>query len=165
MKKYFFILILLLTFLSYFYIIQCNGSSETAANTTTTPHSTNATTTTKATNVTTSTGTSPTAKVLDSVHTGWQQKQCGTAGCHPTLSTIHTVSSPCDCGACHGGNGACNPNGPVSGFKSHYYGSSCLSGCHAGHTTHGFTAEACCRSCHFASAGGIADCTTSSVKK
>ena len=92
------------------------------------------------------------AATLTSTHVGWSKASCTGTGCHSASG--HTGQSASTCAACHGGNGACNPNGPSSSFKTHSKTSTCTS-CHS--AKHGFSAKADCVACHYASAG-IADC-------
>jgi hypothetical protein len=99
---------------------------------------------------------SATPKILASTHTGWQKTNCATAGCHTLPVKGHTTSDKSECAKCHGGNGACNPNGPGSNKKDHTSTMSCAGGCH-GSSKHGFTKATECQSCHFA-AKGTTDC-------
>jgi hypothetical protein len=94
-----------------------------------------------------------TPKILTNSHTGWQKKDCST--CHTLPVQGHTTSNVWECAQCHGGNGACNPNGANSPKKNHTSSLSCPS-CHG--TKHGqFNSANQCVSCHFASSGTI-DC-------
>lgn len=83
---------------------------------------------------------------------GWGDKWCFTSGCHGQPPKGHTQSTVQSCAACHGGNGACDPNGSHSGRKTHSKSQSCISGaCHM--ELHGFKKNADCAACHFAAAG------------
>ncbi len=91
-----------------------------------------------------------TPKVLTSTnHAGWRKTTCKSVGCHPKLSSIHTVSEPPQCAPCHGANGA---NKPPSGHKQ---SDSCTNSCHAHGQKHGFQSNADCIACHYAQAGVV----------
>jgi hypothetical protein len=96
----------------------------------------------------TDTGSDAEAPILDPSHGGWKNTDC--SSCHDLPIEDHTQNDPPQCAACHGGNGACNPNGPQSGHQSHDSGNDCVS-CHS--EQHGFTDSPECASCHFAFAG------------
>jgi hypothetical protein len=88
---------------------------------------------------------------------GWKKIECFQAGCHVSPLANHTATKPVECAICHGGNGACDPNGTNSTKKDHTNTLSCDDTlCHAT-GAHGFTANADCVACHFASAG-LSDC-------
>ncbi len=95
-----------------------------------------------------------TPKILASTHTGWKKTDCATSGCHSLPIKNHTTSDKAECAKCHGGNGACNPNGPNSKKKDHTSTMTCTS-CHQ--QKHGFTKASDCQSCHYA-AKGTSDC-------
>ena len=95
-----------------------------------------------------------TPPILTSTHTGWKKTDCATAGCHTLPVAGHTTSNKGECAKCHGGNGACNPNGPNSGKKNHTPTLTCT-GCHQ--QKHGFPNASDCQNCHFA-AKGVVDC-------
>ncbi len=87
---------------------------------------------------------------------GWGKKWCFTSGCHSKPLKGHTQTKEQSCAACHGGNGACDPNGANSTKKNHTKGLTCISsGCHS--TLHGYTQNADCVACHLANAG-LQDC-------
>lgn len=88
------------------------------------------------------------AKILGPKHAGWKQPQCGK--CHKLPEEDHTAKVADRCAACHGGNGACDPNGAGSKKKTHTAQDSCI-GCHG--ITHTFNATYDCAACHFAAAG------------
>jgi hypothetical protein len=89
--------------------------------------------------------------ILTAGHSGWGKTACDT--CHKPLPLPkHTATTPPQCAQCHGGNGACNPNGPNSVKQNHTAAMSCTSLCHYG-SKHGFSANADCVACHFAIAG------------
>lgn len=85
--------------------------------------------------------------ILGAGHAGWGKAQCST--CHKLPIEGHSASQPFECAACHGGNGACDPD--KSG-TAHTPGSDCLS-CHA--TQHAFPRTTPCRSCHWAEHGVV----------
>jgi hypothetical protein len=100
------------------------------------------------------------AAVLDVTHTGWNKKNCWTAGCHTAAGLSkprHNAGMrPPDCAACHGANGACDANGASK--TDHQLTDNCLaSGCH-NNPTHGYTVPADCAACHLAALGGSRDC-------
>jgi hypothetical protein len=106
----------------------------------------------------------PIAVVLNSTHNGWglnawQYKNCYFSGCHVETSLSsppHTVGTGLwQCGSCHGGNGACDPNGDTK--TDHTTASNCMSSCHGSH--HGYNANAECVGCHITPVGGNPDCT------
>ncbi len=92
-------------------------------------------------------------------HPGYGQTSCTGAKCHtlPVQSTkrTHTETRSPQCTACHGGNGACDPNGINSGYTKHTSGLNCT-GCHG--SRHGYSSRSDCVSCHFA-AGGLEQCS------
>jgi len=87
------------------------------------------------------------ATILDENHAGWRVADC--AGCHKLPEEDHIETDPPACAQCHGGNGACAPDGANSKKKDHEQASACAS-CHG--AKHKLSA---CASCHFASAGVI----------
>lgn len=83
--------------------------------------------------------------ILSNGHTGWQNKQC--SSCHNPLPAGHDpATGNAFCAECHGGNGACNPPGNHNETRD-------CGNCHSG--KHGFSDNAECVSCHYASAGTI----------
>ncbi|MFH2010358.1 MAG: hypothetical protein ABI333_27415 [bacterium] len=92
------------------------------------------------------------APILSTGHPGWSSQDCDS--CHNLPVEGHDVSDIWACAGCHGGNGACDPNGSNSP-RTHTADEDCTS-CHG--EQHGFTASSQCASCHFAAAGGVADC-------
>ena len=90
---------------------------------------------------------SSSAPLLEASHPGTRNPQC--AACHALPAAGHTATAPPACAACHGANGACDPNGR-SGVRRHAHTDNCT-GCHQ--PRHGFTANADCTACHFASRG------------
>jgi len=94
--------------------------------------------------------------ILDPDHGGWKSVTC--QYCHTLPVTGHTVTDRGECGTCHGGNGACIPNGTESGKTDHVSTDSCR-GCHG--TYHDFTRDSACVNCHFVSEG-VVDCVTGS---
>jgi hypothetical protein len=93
--------------------------------------------------------------ILGSSHPGWQGTSCSGSGCHslPVANHPAGLESP-DCASCHGGNGACTPNGPNSGKQDHTAAMDCT-GCHP--NQHGYTANTACTACHLAAEGTV-DC-------
>jgi hypothetical protein len=89
-------------------------------------------------------GTPP---VLASSHPGTRNPRCAT--CHTLPVAGHTAIDVSQCAACHGGNGACNPNGR-STVRRHATSDDCVS-CHQQH--HAFTKNSECVACHFAPQG------------
>jgi len=97
-------------------------------------------------------GTTAEPPLLGPEHPGYKAQHC--EQCHTLPVDGHTAILPSECAACHGGNGACNPNGPASA-RVHDPADDCSSSsCHG--DTHSFT-EIDCASCHFAAAG-VDDC-------
>jgi hypothetical protein len=103
------------------------------------------------------------AKVLGASHTGWglkswKHKNCYLAGCHTEAKLpkpVHPAGMGLwECGACHGGNGSCDPNGGMK--KDHKTADNCMSACHGKH--HGFTKNIECVGCHMPAVGGTALC-------
>jgi len=92
------------------------------------------------------------AKILGDWHLGYKNQHC--ESCHILPEKGHTAANPWECAACHGGNGACNPNGNQSA-RQHQKGDDCVS-CHV--TGHGYTESTQCAGCHFALAGLDDDC-------
>lgn len=91
------------------------------------------------------------APLLGAHHQGWKSQHCDQ--CHELLRLAgHVAQSPPECAACHGGNGACDPQ---KSARSHAAKDDCI-GCHAPH--HGFQQDAACASCHLAAAGAV-DCS------
>ena len=93
-------------------------------------------------------------KINGPTHTGWRQFSCTGTGCHPATIPNHTATKAPECATCHGGNGACNPDGKNSTKQDHNATSTCMM-CHG--TKHGYTVAKDCASCHFAKAG-LLDC-------
>ena len=93
-------------------------------------------------------------KVNGPTHTGWQKTSCTGTGCHPATIPNHTATKGPECAKCHGGNGACNPDGKNSLKQNHNSTSTCTM-CHG--SKHGYSATADCAACHFATSGVI-DC-------
>ena len=92
------------------------------------------------------------APILASSHVGWKSIHCGS--CHALPVADHTTTDTSECALCHGGNGACDPNGANSSKKNH----SKTTGCSCHGTMHSsFTKSADCVSCHFATVG-LVDC-------
>jgi hypothetical protein len=89
-------------------------------------------------------------KILGEQHGGWRQAKCD--DCHTLPEKGHTEGDPTKCAQCHGGNGACKPNGTSSKRQDHQQTDDCVS-CHQ--QQHGFADS--CTNCHFASAGTL-DC-------
>jgi len=101
------------------------------------------------------------AQFLTSAHPGWKRTDCLSAGCHPYASSDKPPVYKC--ATCHGGNGACNPNGAASAKKDHTAASACTTaGCHSTATVHPngstYTQDVQCVTCHFAKRGGTPDC-------
>jgi hypothetical protein len=92
--------------------------------------------------------------ILANNHPGWKKTSCGQTGCHSLPVKGHTTSAIGECAKCHGGNGACNPNGPNSKKKDHTPTLDCTT-CHK--SKHGFSSATDCQSCHYA-AKGTSDC-------
>jgi hypothetical protein len=102
------------------------------------------------------------AQFLSSTHPGWKRTDCLT--CHP----YSTADKPplYKCATCHGGNGACNPNGGNSTKKDHTEAGACTTaGCHTATKVHPnkgtadtYTQDVQCVTCHFAKRGGTPDC-------
>ena len=85
-------------------------------------------------------------KTLACGHTGWGENNC--SNCHTI--PYHTNRAIIDCGACHGGNGACTP----PSLSWHPQGSCNLYNCH-GIAHDMFTNNSDCNNCHFAASGTI----------
>ena len=104
------------------------------------------------------TGSSPeaAAPVLKDNHSGglaWQRKDCFL--CHYNLTEGHDESlTESECSECHGGNGACDPDGGPE--TNHQTSDDCMD-CHTG-GRHGFDINVDCVNCHYASQGVI-DCS------
>jgi len=101
------------------------------------------------------------AQYLTSAHPGWKRTDCLNASCHPYASSDKPPVYKC--ATCHGGNGACNPNGASSGKKDHTGASACTSaGCHDKAIVHPtattYSQDVQCVTCHFAKRGGTPDC-------
>jgi hypothetical protein len=101
------------------------------------------------------------AQFLTNAHPGWKRTDCLTSGCHP----YSTADKPplYKCASCHGGNGACSPNGATSKKTDHTDTAACTSaGCHSTAVVHPndttYTQDVQCVSCHFAKRGGTPDC-------
>lgn len=99
------------------------------------------------------------AEFLSGAHAGWKRTDCLT--CHPYASNDPLPLYRC--ATCHGGNGACTPNGPSSGKQDHAPADSCTrTGCHETASTHPdnttYTEDLQCTTCHFAERGGTPDC-------
>lgn len=88
------------------------------------------------------------APILDEHHPGWGVARCD--DCHNLPERGHTITDPSACAGCHGGNGACAPNGENSAKDDHVEVNDCTS-CHG--QQHRFTAPSECVSCHFAAQG------------
>ena len=97
------------------------------------------------------TSDSGTPKLLDAAHGGWKSQHCDS--CHTLPVEYHDTSNSPDCAACHGANGACDPNSDSS-EREHAMADNCIL-CHQDH--HGFDTASDCVSCHFASEG-LDDC-------
>lgn len=93
---------------------------------------------------------------LGARHSGWKNPDC--TECHDLPVDNHIEDKPYECAGCHGGNGACNPNGIDSSRQDHQTTDNCLL-CHteAEGYGHGFVEFNECVSCHFADKGTI-DC-------
>jgi len=89
------------------------------------------------------------APILGPDHMGWRSQHC--ASCHELPEEDHTTSDEHACAECHGGNGACDPNGSA-GVREHGSSDDCRT-CHD--DNHGFDVADSCASCHFAFAGVI----------
>jgi hypothetical protein len=87
------------------------------------------------------------APQLDNSHLGFKNQHCDI--CHGLPVEGHTVADPSACAACHGGNGACDPNGDQSD-RAHDSGDDCLT-CHG--QQHQYDSNLACAGCHFATAG------------
>ena len=83
-------------------------------------------------------------------HSGYGEQVC--EDCHDTPVANHTETEQGLCAKCHGGNGACTPNGPNSRRQSHKITTKCTM-CHKGAKGHGYTDKKSCISCHYAEAG------------
>ena len=91
--------------------------------------------------------------VLDSSHTGYSHTLC--SDCHSLPVENHVSTESHLCAECHGGNGACNPNGANSSKQDHSAdGTGCID-CHT--EQHTYTTAESCIACHFASEGTV-DC-------
>jgi hypothetical protein len=87
--------------------------------------------------------------LLDEQHPGWTNPNCD--GCHVLPAPGHTVKDRFVCAQCHGGNGACLPNGYNAGYNEHKPSDDCVS-CHTG-GKHRFTRSDVCSNCHFRDLG------------
>jgi hypothetical protein len=96
------------------------------------------------------------ARLLTSEHLGWKNRDCEV--CHRLPVQGHATNEPPDCAECHGGNGACNPNG-LNSEREHDIGDECID-CHEG--KHEFELSSECVSCHFATAG-LDDCAVTNL--
>jgi hypothetical protein len=101
------------------------------------------------------------AQFLTSAHPGWKRTDCLSTGCHPYASSDKPPVYKC--ATCHGGNGACNPNGAASTKRDHTATSACTTaGCHGTAIVHPnastYTLDVQCLTCHFAKRGGTPDC-------
>ena len=94
---------------------------------------------------------SDTPKLLNAEHGGWKSQHCDS--CHTLPIEDHETSNIPDCNACHGANGACDPNSDSS-EREHAMTDNCVL-CHQ--NRHGFDTASDCISCHFASKG-LDDC-------
>jgi hypothetical protein len=92
------------------------------------------------------------ARILGDWHLGYKNQHCDS--CHNLPVEGHSTSDHWACAACHGGNGACNPNGNQSA-RSHQKTDECLS-CHI--ANHGYSQAMQCAGCHFALLGLDDDC-------
>jgi len=95
--------------------------------------------------------------LLGKAHTGYKKKNCGSCHVLPIGVTGHpTTIKPPECASCHGGNGACKPNGTNSARKDHKASDNCLA-CHSG-GKHGFKDKTDCKGCHIIPTAGRVDC-------
>jgi hypothetical protein len=92
------------------------------------------------------------ARILGDWHLGYKNQHCDS--CHNLPVQGHTTSDHWECAACHGGNGACNPDGNQS-TRQHQKTDECLH-CHI--ANHGYSEAAQCAGCHFAVLGLDDDC-------
>lgn len=92
------------------------------------------------------------ARILGDWHLGYKNQHCDS--CHNLPEKGHTTSNHWECAACHGGNGACNPNGNQSA-RSHQKTDDCVS-CHI--ASHNYSVSTQCAGCHFALVGLDDDC-------
>ena len=51
-------------------------------------------------------------EIIEAGHGGWKNQSCDL--CHELPVEGHDASDPPECAACHGGNGACDPNADSS---------------------------------------------------
>lgn len=98
-------------------------------------------------------GDDDTPPVLSAAHTGWKSTGCG--GCHTLPVEGHVQTQPAQCAPCHGGNGACDPNGTNSQRQTHQTTDNCTI-CHQ--NQHGYTSSPDCVACHFATEGVDPSC-------
>lgn len=88
------------------------------------------------------------APLLTSGHMGYKRQDC--ALCHEIPLPQHAEANLGSCATCHGGNGACDPNGQQS-QRVHSSADDCMH-CHGDrHQVH--QANSACVNCHFAFAG------------
>lgn len=92
------------------------------------------------------------ARILGDWHLGYKNQHCDS--CHSLPVEGHSTSDHWACAACHGGNGACNPNGNQSA-RQHQKTDDCVS-CHI--SNHGYSVSTQCAGCHFAVVGLDDDC-------
>lgn len=98
------------------------------------------------------------APLLTSVHMGYKRQDCTL--CHQVPLPGHTEANIGNCATCHGGNGACDPNGEQSA-RLHQPTDDCM-GCHGNrHELH--RESSACVNCHFAFAGTDTLCGIDSV--
>jgi len=98
-----------------------------------------------------------TPHTLDPLHLDWKNPNCSV--CKDQLPRAnHTAENPWECAECHGGNGACNPNGAyVPRTPPHDPAVDLCITCHG--NNHGFAQSPQCVSCHFADTA-VVDCRT-----
>ena len=112
--------------------------------------SSNGTTPDSSTGVDTDESDGSSAPILTATHGGWSQPRCEL--CHSLPEEGHDTTLGSECAPCHGGNGACDPNG--TGL-SHTSADDCVT-CHQ--TQHDYSASEQCQSCHFSTVGGVVAC-------
>lgn len=89
------------------------------------------------------------APLLGPEHMGWKNPSCSACKTLPVQG--HTANQPPECAACHGGNGACDPNGVANASRQHDPAVDDCLACHM--ANHGFAASSDCVACHFARNG------------
>ena len=90
--------------------------------------------------------------LLSTAHPGYNAAACD--GCHALPVEGHAEDTAQACAACHGGNGACDPNGRYS-TRIHMHTDTCTE-CHG--TRHAYAADADCAAGHFAASGLDGEC-------